>query len=181
MGFGWVWGGLGKVLRGSWGRGRGFRGWSWGDLGQSWGVLGWSWGLLGIHLGALWWVCGGPGAAFGDIPTCTKIHWFSMVFEGFGVSQQGLWRVSRVVWGAVRGSVAMMGGSCGVWVGLEWSWEGLGGGLWKISGALGPLVGGGRGRHPWSAKRAWRLWGDKGEFLYTILNKFLKITFESFM
>ena len=72
-----------------------------------------------------------------------------MFFEGFWVSQKGLGRVFGGFWaglgvsrrlfgGPVWGSVARMGGSCGVWVSLERSWGVLEGVFGKYRALLAP-------------------------------------------
>ena len=80
-------------------------------LGAPWGSLGGSWNGLRDSWGSIWELFGGSAVAQGRPLAlhrkCTKTIRVSIVFEGFGVSQRGLWRV-------LVGSRGWFGGLCGV-------------------------------------------------------------------
>ena len=96
-------------------------------LGATWGSLGGSWGGLGGSWGSIWELFGGSAVAQGR-PLAIYRHvqksiGFSMVFEGFGVSQQGLWSVLGGLEGGLGCCAGLLSGHRRVLWGLGGSGE----------------------------------------------------------
>ena len=105
-------------------------------------------GLLGGVLGGSWGSWGGLWRHTENIQKTLVFQWFLQVFGCPKSVLGGSGVLLGVIFGVVGRSLALLGGSCRLWVDLGESWGGLGavlGRSWAGLGGLGRGLGGGLG------------------------------------